>query len=438
MWFRRKSGKQHRHSVSAPTALAANPDTPVSTLQRVRLPVDLLQPGMRIVSLDRPWTQVPVLFQGFTLTDDNQSRILRQYCEWVLVEDEEERLNPVLDQISVLKRRTNEPLPETRSLRQELPRAQATWSRTQTFVEEVTRQIEAGNQLNLQSARPIIRECVDSVKANPSAMFWMSRIKSRDAYTAQHCLRVAIFCVSFARFLGLPDEDLEIVGMCGLLHDLGKLKVPDEILNKPGALTPEEHSTMREHTTLGYELLRADPHLDPIISDVTCHHHERIDGRGYPKQLAEWQISRFARLVSIVDAFDAITSDRCYRDGLPASEAIRILYRNRGQQFDANMVEAFIRMIGVYPPGSLVELSTGEVAIVVATHPGRKLKPRVEVLLDSAKQPIEPRIVDLAAPDSQPGHNAPVIARPLSDGAFGVSLQDRIKQLMAVADQNAS
>lgn len=438
MWFRRKSSKQHRHPVSAPSALGTHCDAPVSTLQRVRLPVDLLQPGMRIVSLDRPWTQVPVLFQGFTLTDDNQSQILRQYCEWVLVEDEEERLNPVLDQISVLKRRTNEPLPETRPLQQELPRAQAAWSRTQAFVEEVTRQIEAGNELNLQNARPIIRECVESVKANASAMFWMSRIKSRDAYTAEHCLRVAIFCVAFARFLGMPDEDLETVGMCGLLHDLGKLKVPDEILNKPGALTPEEQGIMRQHPTLGFELLSADPHLDPIISDVSCHHHERIDGRGYPEQLAEWQISRFARLVSIVDAFDAITSDRCYRDGLPASDAIRILFRNRGQQFDATMVEAFIRMIGVYPPGSLVELSTGEVAIVVATHPGRKLKPRVEVVLDGDKHPVQPRVIDLGSAGSEPGQGTPEITRPLPDGAFGVSLRDRIKQLMAVADTNAS
>ncbi|MBC7185130.1 MAG: DUF3391 domain-containing protein, partial [Marinobacter sp.] len=158
MWFRRKSSKQRRNRVAAPRAPAGQSDAPISTLQRVRLPVDLLQPGMRIVSLDRPWTEVPVLFQGFTLTGDTQAQILRQYCEWVLVEDEEARLNLVLDQVSVLKRRTTEPLPETRSLQEELPRANATWSKTQAFVEEVTRQIEAGNDLNLQSARPIIRE----------------------------------------------------------------------------------------------------------------------------------------------------------------------------------------------------------------------------------------------------------------------------------------
>lgn len=213
----------------------------------------------------------------------------------------------------------------------------------------------------------------------------MSRIKSRDAYTAEHCLRVAIFTVAFARFLGLPDEDLEIAGMCGLLHDLGKLKVPDEILNKPGALSPAEYAIMQQHTTFGYELLSSDPKLDPIIGDVTRHHHERLDGRGYPQQLEEWQISRFARLVSIVDAFDAMTSDRCYRDGIPASDAIRVLYRNRGRQFDADMVEAFIRMVGIYPPGTLVELNSGEVALIVTVHPGKKLKPRIEILMDANK-----------------------------------------------------
>ncbi|HET8800305.1 MAG TPA: HD-GYP domain-containing protein [Marinobacter sp.] len=437
MWFRRKSSKPASTPSTAPDRSQSRSTSGVTALHRVRLPVDLLEPGMRIVKLDRPWTEVPVLFQGFTLSDQHQARILRQYCEWVLVEDQEERLNPILDRIPILKLRTTEPLAETRTLAEEMPRAREIWTRTQAFVETVTRQIETGNDLTFEHARPIIQDCVDSIKANPSAMFWMSRIKSRDAYTAEHCLRVAIFAVAFARFLGMPDEDLEVVGLCGLLHDLGKLRVPDTILNKPGALSPEEQRLMQEHTTLGYEMLKADIRLDPIVSDVTRHHHERMDGRGYPQQLAEWQISRLARLVSIVDAFDAITSDRCYRDGLSTSEAIRILYRNRGQQFDATMVEAFIRMIGVYPPGSLVELSTGEVAIVVATHPGRKLRPRVEIVLNADKQPVAPRTVDLAAPVTG-GQAAPEILAPLPDGAYGVSLKGRVQQLIVGTDPHVS
>ncbi len=427
MWFRRKTNRAH----TAPRPIAEKVTTrsgrlPTS-LRRAKLPVDLLEIGMKVVKLDRPWTDVPVLFQGFALEDPGQAQILRQYCEWVVVEDEEVRLAPIISKLAQQRKRTTEPMAETRSLLEEIPRAKATWYKTRAFVEQVIRDIEQGNHLHFSHARPIIRNCVESIKANPSAMFWMSRIKSRDAYTAEHCLRVAIFTVAFARFLGMPDEDLEIAGLCGLLHDIGKLKVPPSILNKPGALTPDEFRVMQKHTTLGYNLLKQDPDVDSIISDVTVHHHERIDGHGYPHQLEEPQISRFARLVSIVDAFDALTSDRCYRDGVPTSDAMRILYRNRGQQFDTGMVETFIRMIGVYPPGSLVELSSGEVALIVATHPGKKLKPRVEILLDANKNPVTPRILDLSKrpEDTQSG-----ILRPLPDGAFGISLGGRIQQLV--------
>jgi len=436
MWFRSKPGKS-RAAVKGRDVQSTPKASADVVLERVRLPVDLLQSGMKVVKLDRPWTEVPVLFQGFTLQTEAEARVLRQYCAWVVVEDEAERLASVLDQIPHLKQRTTEPLQETRTLEQELPRAADTWSRTQQFVEKVIRDIEQHNDLELASARPLIRSCVDSVKANASAMFWMARIKHRDAYTAEHCLRVAIFTVAFARFLGLPEDDLEVAGMCGLLHDIGKLRVPDEILNKPGPLSPREYEVMREHTTLGHELLKQDPSLDPIISDVTLHHHERIDGRGYPQQLPEWQISRFARLISIVDAYDAMTSDRCYRDGMSPADAVRILYKNRAQQFDADMVEAFIRMIGIYPPGSLVELNTGEVALVVSTHPGRKLKPKVEILLDNNRHPITPRVIDLGSQTTTDGP-AREIKAPLPDGAFGISLEGRVKQLMAKTIANRS
>lgn len=427
MWFRRKTSTAPPKKPTARSQAGLLDPDAQTRVERVRLPVDLLTTGMRIVKLDRPWTEVPVLFQGFTLEDNYQACILRQYCEWVLVEGDEQVLSEALAKAAIHKQRTTTPLPETRPLAEEIPRASRVWGKTQTFVEQVTLAIEQGNDLNLQDARPVIRECVESIKANASAMLWMSRIKSRDAYTAEHCLRVAIFTVAFARFLGMPDEDLEIAGMCGLLHDLGKLKVPEEILNKPGALNPAEYAIMQEHTTFGYELLGSDPKLDPIIRDVTRHHHERMDGRGYPQQLEEWQISRFARLVSIVDAFDAMTSDRCYRDGIPTSDAIRVLYRNRGRQFDADMVEAFIRMVGIYPPGTLVELNSGEVALIVAVHPGKKLKPRVEILMDASKKPVTPRIVDLANPAA--GEKLE-ITHPLPDGAFGISLKARVQQLV--------
>ncbi len=426
MGFRSRTSKKPKRSITTDLSAGPAPQPLGQMLQRVRLPVDLLQIGMRVVKLDRPWTQVPVLFQGFTLDSEAQASILRQYCEWVVVENETATLADALDKAAKLKTRTVQPLPETRSLAQEMPRARQAWHNAQQLIGDLIRSINEDHDVRLEDARPVITECVNSIKANASAMFWMSRVKSRDAYTAEHCLRVAIFTIAFARFLGLPDENLHVAGMCGLLHDLGKLQVPDSILNKPGPLNAEELAIMKNHAHLGYELVKSDPALDSIISDVSRHHHERIDGRGYPDRLEEWQISRFARIVSIVDAFDAMTSDRCYRDGVPASDAIRVLYQNRGTQFDADMVEAFIRMVGIYPPGTLVELSTGEVALIVAVHPGKKLKPRIEVLLDADKQPVEPRTVDLSEllPDEHLD-----IAHPLPDGSFGLSLASRIRQL---------
>ncbi len=426
MLFRKRREKKPANTRTGRPVAAAGE----SSAARARLPVDLLEPGLRVIKLDRPWTEVPVLFQGFTLTDSDQLRTLRHYCRWVVVEGDPKQLERLQERLSQYQRNLSEPLAQTATLAEEMPRARQVHGRTQAFVDRVLDDIEQQRALDLGEARPLIRECVQSIQANPNAMFWMARIKSQDAYTAEHCLRVAIYAIAFGRFIGLPADDLEVLGLCGLLHDIGKMRVDPAILNKPGALTSDELQQMRRHTELGYGLLRSHHTLDPIVADVSRHHHERIDGQGYPARLEEWQISRFARLVSIVDAFDAMTSNRCYRAGLPAADALRVLYRGRAEQFDAEMVEAFIRMVGVYPPGTLVELTTGEIALVIATHPGQKLKPKVEILLTRDKQPIIPYIVDLADNPVDVAGRPYGIRQPLPDGSHGVSLRARIQQLV--------
>ncbi|WP_404365903.1 HD-GYP domain-containing protein [Marinobacter sp.] len=421
MFFRRKpkDGASRRKSSDG------KPETG-RIIPRTRLPVDMLETGMRVVKLDRPWTQVPVLFQGFIIDTPAQIQTLRHYCHWVMVEGDEKTIAVLQARVSDLHRRLSEPLPEFRSLVKELPRARTAYLGSQAFVDRILYDIEHSRELDLREARPLIQGCVKSIQANANAMFWLARIKSQDAYTAEHCLRVAVYAIAFGRFLGMPEEDLTVIGLCGLLHDIGKLKIDPAILHKPGALTDEEMCKMRRHAEFGYQLLQSQHTLEPIVGDVTRHHHERMDGRGYPYQLQEWQISRFARLIAIVDAFDALTSDRCYREGVPTSEALRILYRGRGVQFDAEMIEAFIRMVGVYPAGTLVELNTGEVALVIASHPGKKLKPRVELLLDADKRARTPYIVDLADTPLDAGGIPYSIRQPLPDGAYGVSLEGRI------------
>lgn len=426
MLFRKRPGQTPSQRRTEKASAGAT-DT---TIPRTRLPVDLLELGLRVIKLDRPWTDVPVLFQGFTISDPDQIQTLRHYCRWVLVEGDEKRLAILQERLTRFQRSLNQPLTETATLAQELPRAKAAYGGTQAFVDSLLDDIERQRELDLRPARPLIQSCVKSIQANANAMFWMARIKSRDAYTAEHCLRVAIYAIAFGRFLGLPEEDLVVLGLCGLLHDIGKMRVDPAILNKPGALTSEELAQMRRHTELGYELLQGEHTLEPIVSDVTRHHHERIDGLGYPSRLEERQISRFARLVAIVDAFDAMTSDRCYREGLATADALRVLYRGRAEQFDAEMVEAFIRMVGVYPPGTLVELSSGEIALVIATHPGKKLKPKVEILLAKDKRITIPYIIDLADNPVDASGRPYSIRQPLPDGSHGVSLAGRIHQVV--------
>jgi putative nucleotidyltransferase with HDIG domain len=428
MLFRRKT--------KTPGSLRNNASEVSSVVPRIQLPVDMLEIGMRVIELDRPWTEVPVIFQGFQIDNPEQIQLLRHYCDWVLIESGKKKIALLEARIERLSAECEKPLKEAHALSHELPKARETYARGQFFVDEVLEDIRQNRELDFQAARPLIRDCVKSIEANANAMFWMTRIKSQDAYTAEHCLRVAVYAITLGHFMGMSEDVLEVLGLCGLLHDIGKMKVDPAILHKPGALTAEEMAHMRQHAEMGYQLLESHYTLDPIVSDVTRHHHERIDGTGYPDKLKEWQISRFARLISIVDAFDAMTSDRCYRKGLATSEALRVLYRGRNEQFDASIAEAFIRMIGIYPPGTLLELTSGEIAVVVGTHPGKKLKPQVEILLDTDKHPTTPYVLNLSDTPVDPRGCVYAIKRALPDGAYGISLEGRIGEIVGPAGSN--
>ncbi|QJQ94279.1 MULTISPECIES: HD-GYP domain-containing protein [Halomonadaceae] len=422
MWFFRKREAQ---------AKGAETKRPRDRrLKEARLPVSLLQPGMRLTGLDRPWEEVPVLFQGFVIRKAEDIRTLRQHCRWVLVEGESELVDQALRSLESANHDTDNRFVEHHSIAKELPRAQATFEESRRFINEVFQDIRTGKDPDLDAAKPLVRNFVQSVNANAYALFWLSRVKERDAYTAEHCLRVSVFAISFAHFLGMSEEEQELIGLCGLLHDIGKIRTPDEVLNKPGRLTPEEFAIMKEHPVEGYRMLceREDSH--PVVKDVTLYHHERLDGTGYPEGLTAERISRHTRLISIIDVYDAITSSRVYKEGKPANFATNILYEGRGTQFDAEMVEAFIRMVGVYPVGSVVKLTTGDIALVSGSHPNRRLQPQVEVVLDRERREIPSFILDLAD-EPVTAEGQPIgIARPLPDHECSEQLVKRIETLV--------
>lgn len=400
----------------------------ITAQKQVDIPASQARIGMHVVGLDRPWEQVPVLFQKFIINQPEQVDILRTHCQWITVE--RTAWTEQIAQQAIAHRKATAAGSEfeaKRPLSEELPHAAQQYRRAQDYIDALLDDIAAGRALPLEEARTVVRNCISSINNNPNAMFWLSRIRQRDAYTAEHCVRVGVLAITFGRFLGLGEAQLETIGLCGMLHDVGKMKIPAEVLNKPGALTAEEWETMRSHPELGHKLLTSDHQLEPEVQQAALSHHERLDGKGYPHGLAAPSIAQFTRIITIIDAYDAMTSDRAYRKGIPTSDALAILYKNRGGQFDPTLVEAFIRLIGIYPPGSLVELHTGEVAVVLATSPRKKLQPLVEVVLDTEGHPCPPRVVNLSESPEAADGAVYSIRKALPDGVQGFSLAEHIR-----------
>ena len=265
----------------------------------------------------------------------------------------------------------------------------------------------------------------------------LTKIKHQDEYTAEHCINVSILAAAFGKHLGLLEGEIRNLALCGLLHDVGKTRIPDEILNKPGALTPKEFDVMRHHTTHGRTILMGTSNSLNTAVDVAFSHHERMDGSGYPRGLHAQQIPYFAKIIGLVDTYDAITSNRVYDKGRASMQALEIIHKHRGTQFDEELADAFIQMIGVYPPGSIVEMVNGEVGIVVESRPEHKLKPCVLLVREADKSLTNPyRTVDLKVSPEDAAGEIYRIAREVPDGTYDIVLQEFVDQGLIVTKPN--
>jgi HD-GYP domain-containing protein (c-di-GMP phosphodiesterase class II) len=256
---------------------------------------------------------------------------------------------------------------------------------------------------------------------NQDALRWLTKIKHQDAYTAEHSLNVCILSATFARFLGHDESDIRRIAMSGLLHDVGKSKVPLDILNKHGRLTSDELEIMKEHTSYGKDLLLSIGQADRIAVDVAHTHHERLDGKGYPRGLTSSQIPYYAKVIALADCYDAITSSRCYDGARASMEALDIIYKCRGVQFDSGLAIEFIKCVGIYPPGAIVELNSGEIGIVISANANSKLRPKLLLIRNKDKKIISEKPVDLSDPKFE---NKIKIVRELPDGTHGVHARD--------------
>ena len=406
-----------------------------------------LSVGMFVSGLDRPWLETPFITQGFVIESTDDILRLQKYCKHVHVDfrrsqkvglqnrhvlqkqtskQGSKKLNPDRPRVpldEIFKGRKLRPYDDGGAWEEENPRAQQALSTLILDIDDIFDNVSDGEKLNFIKLRKSVEPVVDSISRNPDACLWVSRLKQHDQYTYQHALSASMWAVSLGRQVGLSRQDLRSLAMGCLLMDVGKLRVDPELLQADRELTESEIEEVASHINHGLQILEECGVMNQDVIEMVACHHERYDGSGYPSGLVGDSIPVFARIAGIVDTYDALTSNRQYAEAIAPSDAIKLLYHSRDQDFQAELVETFIQAVGIYPAGTLVELSSGEVGVVVAEYRTRRLRPKVLLLLDRKKNRIpQPRVIDLH--DDGTGDSAtPLhITRSLEPQAYGIDL----------------
>jgi len=396
----------------------------------VQVNVSQLKIGMYVAALDRPWLGTPFLFQGFRVRTVEEIQSLRTYCESVHIDTEKSTYGgcaaggpgppaPAPQPPRVYKM--------SASFEQEIKTANEIRAVTRGFLDELFDDVVRGNVIDLARVKHVVHDTVEGVLRNPDAHVCLTQLKTRDDYTAQHSLNVCVLSLTFARHLGLSPSEMQALGVGALLHDIGKLRTPQDILNKPGKLTPKEFDIIRAHPVDGHRLLERRYGLPPRVADTAFAHHERVGGGGYPRGLKGEEIPLWGKMVAIVDVYDAITSDRSYHQGISPTEALTKMYGWRLTDFDPELLGGFIQCLGIYPVGTLVELASGEVGFIISANPEARLRPRVNLLLDAQKRLLYPqRIVNLAELGTDHDARSSTIARVLAPGEYGIDVKEHL------------
>ncbi len=377
-----------------------------------------LTPGMYVSMLDRPWLETDFIFQGFQIQKEEEIEGIAKHCKFVYID---------LEQSISLEHSSSSPIttgsqPGQSTFENELIVARQAQKNMERTLDQLWGAARAGDSINIKEVQSSVLNLVDSVIRNSDALCLLSNLRDKDKFASSHAINVCIQSIIFGRHLGFNKELMNELGIGALLHDIGETCIPNDLLEKGYLSTEIKKSLIKLHTHKGVEILSNIDGIPSSSIQVARCHHEHFDGSGYPQGIKAGKTPHFARIVALVDAYDSAT---CPRIGDAASipDALKSLYELRGIQFEAKLVESFITCFGIYPIGSLAELSSGEVGIIISANPDKRLQPKLILALDSNKTPYYPkRIINLANLEEKSDDGLHV-KQVLHPSAYGVDIK---------------
>jgi len=423
---------------------------------KTKIDVHDLCKGMYVTELDRPWLGTPFLFQGFEIHTNEELEQLRQLCQYVYVLSGDELARTQAQRSrsgtgappttrTIVAKQLDYAVTETSSraipksgmppslypdqtpVEEELQQAVEVERNARETIYSILDDARLGRSVDTPRAKKVVGQMTESIIRNPDALVWLTHLKKKHEYTALHSLRVCVLALALGRHLGYGPETLNILGIGALLHDIGKLRIPLDILDKPEALTRDEFEIMKQHVPNGLKILESAEGFSAHALEVVGRHHERYNGNGYAFGLSGDTIGEFGLISAIVDTYDAITSDRSYHLSLSAADALKIIYEGREKAYHPWLTEQFIQCMGIFPIGSIVEMSTGSIGVVITANRTRRLRPRVALVLSPEKKPYTPvEIVDLMTLTHDTKGKPVEIKTMLPSGTFGINPTDYI------------
>lgn len=380
-----------------------------------RISIQHLEVGMYVTEQTKGIADGQIQAKGFIYRQETIEKLKQKQTLEVLIDTDKGQGSPFAKPVA-----TRSPPAAQKTLIEERENSKRVYNEATSLVTNLLNDVKMGKAIDVGPVEGLADEINNSVLNNPNALLCLSQIREKDKYLLEHSVNVGILMGVFARHLSYSKDEVHQLVTGALLHDIGKIRVPNHVLNKPGKLTPEEWQEMKRHVNYGVETLEKSKGIHPIALAICGQHHERLDGNGYPNRLSDEEITVYGRLASIVDVYDAVTAKRVYHDGMPPAEAMKLLLKLSQTELDSSLVYQFIRCMSVYPVGSLVELNTGRLAVVITTNPNDSTTPVVKSIYNKRHRHFEQsKVLNLAklTPDVK-------IVSAVSPDEHGISVND--------------